>query len=166
MREYVLYSAKLEREDKFLAIGAQGRSPASGRRRWPVRRPVCAPAKPAFPPSMAVAVGRISCHAVAAQPAQRAGLQQPGRALPLSEVILRQSPFSFQMNHFPRQAYFAMVLAEVLAEIRGNKQGIGFILPASVRGKVQVNNAVGGTHGPAVVGLVTVETEIHHIHFY
>ena len=25
---YVLYSAKLEREDKFLAIGARGRSPA------------------------------------------------------------------------------------------------------------------------------------------
>src|SRR5690606_15451056 len=103
--------------------------------------------------------GRISCRAAAAQPAQRAGLQQPGRALPLSEVILRQSPFPFQMNHFPRQAYFAVVLAEVLAEIRSNKQGIGFILPASVRGKVQVNNVVGGTHGPAVVGLVAVEAE-------
>ena len=58
-----------------------------------------------------------------------------------------------------------MVLAKVLTEIRGNNQGIGFILPASVRGKVQVNNAVGRTHGPAVVGLVAVETEIHHIHF-
>src|SRR5690606_22262394 len=57
MRKYVLYSAKLEREDKFLAIGAQG--------------PVFAPAKPAFPPSMAVAEPRISCHAVAAKPARQ-----------------------------------------------------------------------------------------------
>src|SRR5690606_19050045 len=63
---YVLYSAKLEREDKFLAIGARG--------------PVFAPAKPAFPPSMAVAEPRISCHIVAAKPACKAGIHQSAKS--------------------------------------------------------------------------------------
>src|SRR5690606_39676189 len=43
--------------DKIPTFGARGQ--------------VFAPAKPAFPPSMAVAEPRISCHAVAAQPARQ-----------------------------------------------------------------------------------------------
>src|SRR5690606_25033210 len=50
-------ATKLGRGDKIPTSGAQG--------------PVFAPAKPAFPPSMAVAEPRISCHAVAAQPARQ-----------------------------------------------------------------------------------------------
>src|SRR5690606_37442721 len=62
MRKYVLYSAKLEREDKFLAIGAQGWSPASGRRWRPAQRPTAAKSR----------------HAVTAKPA-RQGWQPPCR---------------------------------------------------------------------------------------
>src|SRR5690606_12538187 len=40
MRKYVLYSAKLEREDKFLAIGARGRSPAQAATQWQPISPI------------------------------------------------------------------------------------------------------------------------------
>src|SRR5690606_15710768 len=39
MRKYVLYSAKLEREDKFLAIGARARSPAIAATQWQLNQP-------------------------------------------------------------------------------------------------------------------------------
>ncbi len=58
----MLYSAKLEREDKFLAIGAQGRSPAIAATQWQLNQPGRAGLQQARPARSAGFAGMARSH--------------------------------------------------------------------------------------------------------
>src|SRR5690606_32068069 len=66
---------EVRKEIPLLTLGRRGGAPHQAANGGLFSGRFFAPAKPAFPPSMAVAASRISRHAVTAKPAQRAGVQ-------------------------------------------------------------------------------------------